>query len=86
LKTASLEVFQAQAVVPADFGLTHGYGIGFEVERREKLRRLRTRRSGAGYTAALVMNRKAGIGVIVLSNGAVNPTSVADRALDILSK
>jgi hypothetical protein len=35
LKTASLEAFQMQSVVPADLGLTHGYGIGFEVDRRE---------------------------------------------------
>jgi hypothetical protein len=32
------------------------------------------------------MNKKAAIGVIVLSNGAANPTSIAGRALDLLSK
>jgi hypothetical protein len=32
------------------------------------------------------MNRKAGVGVIVLSNGAANPDSIAQRCLDILSK
>jgi hypothetical protein len=51
-----------------------------------QLRRLWTRGAVAGYTAELLMNRKAGVGVIVLSNGAANPTSIAPRALDILSK
>ena len=34
----------------------------------------------------VLMNRKTGVGVIVLSNGAANPTSIAQLALDILSK
>jgi len=32
------------------------------------------------------MNRAKGIGVIVFSNGAVNPDGIANQALDILSK
>jgi hypothetical protein len=32
------------------------------------------------------MNRSAGFGVIVLSNGAANPASIAERSLDLLSK
>jgi hypothetical protein len=34
----------------------------------------------------LIINRSKGIGVIVLSNGAANPSSLAQRALDILSR
>jgi len=86
LKTASLEVFQMQTVVPADLGLTHGYGIGFEVDRRENYVAFGHGGAVAGYTASLLMNRKAGFGVIVLSNGAANPTSIAERSLDLLSK
>ncbi len=40
----------------------------------------------AGYTASLPINRRAGIGVVVFSNGAANPTNIAERSLDILSK
>ncbi|MGA3236103.1 MAG: serine hydrolase [Bryobacteraceae bacterium] len=86
LKTASLQVFQMQTVVPADLELTHGYGIGFEVDRRENYVAFGHGGAVAGYTASLLMNRKAGFGVIVLSNGAANPTSIAERSLDILSK
>jgi CubicO group peptidase (beta-lactamase class C family) len=86
LKTASLQVFQMQSVVPADLELTHGYGIGFEVDRRENYVAFGHGGAVAGYTASLLMNRKAGFGVIVLSNGAANPTSIAERSLDILSK
>jgi len=86
LKIATLENFQMQLIVPADLGLTHGYGIGFEVERRENYTEFGHGGAVAGYTASLLMNRKAGVGVIVLSNGTANPTSIAQRALDILSK
>jgi CubicO group peptidase (beta-lactamase class C family) len=86
LKTASLDRFQLQSPVPADFELTRGYGIGFEVERRENYTAFGHSGAVAGYTADLLMNRKAGVAVIVLSNGAVNPSSVAARSLDILSK
>jgi len=40
----------------------------------------------AGYTSALLINRQKGIGVFVFSNGAANPDSIADQALDMLSK
>ncbi|HXB68382.1 MAG TPA: serine hydrolase [Candidatus Acidoferrales bacterium] len=86
LKTASLEGFQTQSAVPADFGLANGYGIGFEVHRRENYVAFGHGGAVAGYTASLLMNRKAGVGVIVLSSGAVNPASLAERALDMLSK
>jgi CubicO group peptidase (beta-lactamase class C family) len=86
LKIATLENFQMQSIVPADLELTHGYGVGFEVERRENYTEFGHGGAVAGYTASLLMNRKTGVGVIVLSNGAANPTSIAQRALDILSK
>jgi len=86
LKTASLERFQLQSIVPANIGLTSGYGIGFDVERRDNYVAFGHGGAVAGYTADLLMNRKTGVGVIVLSNGAVNPSIVARQALDLLSK
>jgi CubicO group peptidase (beta-lactamase class C family) len=86
LKTASLERFQLQSIVPANMGLTSGYGIGFDVERRDNYVAFGHGGAVAGYTADLLMNRKTGVGVIVLSNGAVNPGSVTRQALDLLSK
>ncbi|MDR3699968.1 MAG: serine hydrolase [Candidatus Sulfopaludibacter sp.] len=86
LKTGTLESFQRQIVVPADFELTHGYGVGFEVERRGNYTEFGHGGAVAGYTASLLMNRKTGIGAIVLSSGAANPANVAQKALDILSK
>jgi CubicO group peptidase (beta-lactamase class C family) len=86
LKTPSLERFQLQSIVPANMGLTSGYGIGFEVERRENYVAFGHSGGVAGYTSDLLMNRKTGVGVIVLSSGAVNPGSVSRQALDLLSK
>jgi len=86
LKTASLERFQTQIEVPADIGLTSGYGIGFQVDRRDGYVAFGHGGAVAGYTSMLLMNRAKGIGVIVFSNGAANPGSLAERALDILSK
>jgi CubicO group peptidase (beta-lactamase class C family) len=86
LKTASLERFQKQMAVPADIGLTSGYGIGFQVDRRDNYVAFGHGGAVAGYTSMLLMNRTKGIGVIVFSNGAANPGSLAERSLDILSK
>jgi CubicO group peptidase (beta-lactamase class C family) len=86
LKKASLMGFQEQSAVPANIDLSQGYGIGFQVERRENYVAFGHGGAVAGYTAELMMNRKTGVGVIVLSNGAANPTAVAGRALDVLSK
>jgi CubicO group peptidase (beta-lactamase class C family) len=86
LKTASLENFQLHSIVPADLALTSGYGIGFMAERREGYSEFGHGGSVAGYTADLQMNRKTGVGVIVFSNGAANPTAIATQALNILSK
>ena len=86
LKTASLERFQLQSIVPANMGLTSGYGIGFDVERRDNYVAFGHSGGVAGYTADLLMNRKTGVGVIVLSNGAVNPGGIARQTLDLLSK
>jgi D-alanyl-D-alanine carboxypeptidase len=86
LKTTSLERFQMQSVVPANIGLTSGYGIGFQVDRRDNYAAFGHGGGVAGYTSMLLMNRPKGIGVIVFSNGAANPNSLAARSLDILSK
>jgi CubicO group peptidase (beta-lactamase class C family) len=86
LKKASLDRFQRQAIVPADIGLTSGYGIGFQVDRRDGYVAFGHGGAVAGYTSALLMNRAKGIGVIVFSNGAGNPDGIANQALDILSK
>jgi CubicO group peptidase (beta-lactamase class C family) len=86
LKPASLERFQMQTLVPADIGLTSGYGIGFEVERRDGYVAVGHGGAAAGYTAMLLINRLKGVGIVVFSNGAANPTGIAQRALDILSK
>jgi CubicO group peptidase (beta-lactamase class C family) len=86
LKKASLDRFQRQIIVPADIGLTSGYGVGFQVERRDGYVAFGHGGAVAGYTSGLLMNRTKGIGVIVFSNGAANPDGIADQALDILSK
>ena len=86
LKKVSLDRFQRQTIVPADIGLTSGYGIGFQVDRRDGYVVFGHGGAVAGYTSALLMNRAKGIGVIVFSNGAANPDGIANQALDILSK
>jgi len=86
LKKASLDRFQRQTIVPADIGLTSGYGIGFQVDRRDGYVTFGHGGAVAGYTSALLINRAKGIGVVVFSNGAGNPDGIANQALDILSK
>ena len=86
LKHASLQRFQAQSIVPADVALTSGYGIGFQVDRRDGYVAFGHGGAVAGYTAALLINRAKSVGVVALSNGAANPEAVAERALNMLSK
>lgn len=86
LKTATLKSFQTEMIVPADVGLNGGYGIGFDIERRDGYVAFEHGGAVAGYTAMLIINRSKGIGVIVLSNGAVNPGGLGDRILDMLSR
>jgi CubicO group peptidase (beta-lactamase class C family) len=86
LKLGSLEQFQMNSIVPADLNLTHGYGIGFETHRADSYIAFGHGGSVAGYTADLLMNRKAGIAVISLSSGAANPSVVGQKSLDLLSK
>lgn len=76
----------AQRTARVNVGLTSGYGIGFDVERRDDYVAFEHRGTVAGYTPMLLINRAKGIGVIVLCHGAANPASLAERALDILSK
>ena len=73
-------------IVPADLNLTRGYGIGFETHRADSYIAFGHGGSVAGYTADLLMNRKAGIAVIALSSGAANPSVVSQKSLDLLSK
>jgi len=86
LKTASLDRFQKQLAVPADIGLTEGYGLGFSVERRDGYIAFGHDGAVTGYTAALLMNRAKGVGVIVFSNGGASPDGIAERSVDLLSK
>jgi len=86
LAPAALDRFQAQMIVPADIGLTQGYGIGFEVQRRDNYVAFGHGGAVAGYTADLLMSRKGQVGVVVFSNGAANPATIAGKMLDILSK
>ncbi len=86
LKLGSLEQFQLNTIVPADLNLTRGYGIGFETHRADSYIAFGHGGSVAGYTADLLMNRKAGIAVIALSSGAANPAAVSQKSLDLLSK
>jgi CubicO group peptidase (beta-lactamase class C family) len=86
LRLSSLESFQLQTIVPADLALSRGYGIGFETERREGYTEFGHNGAVAGYTAELLMNRKSGVGVIVLSNGAANPAAIGQQMMDILAK
>ncbi|HEY4358081.1 MAG TPA: serine hydrolase [Acidobacteriaceae bacterium] len=87
LKAASLDHVQRELMVPANMGLTTGYGVGFQVDRHENYVAFGHGGSVAGYTAMLLMNREKGVGVIALSNGEVDPgRGMVGHALDILSK
>jgi CubicO group peptidase (beta-lactamase class C family) len=86
LKTSSLDHFQKQLVVPADIGLTSGYGIGFQVERRDNYVAFGHGGAVAGYTSELLINLHKGIGVIAFSSGAADPSSLVEQSLDLLSK
>lgn len=86
LKTPSLDRFQNQMAVQADSGLTSGYGIGFEVHRRNQYVVFGHGGSVAGYMSILFMIRDKGIGLIVFSNGAADPVGLAEQSLDILLK
>ncbi len=89
LKTASLERILTQTPVQADLELSSGYGLGVEVSRRDKYIVFGHSGAVAGYQAALYMNRKSGLAVILLANvlgTPLNTTGLAQRSLDILSK
>ena len=84
LKPTSLERFRE--FVPASAGLTSGYGIGFQVNRRDGYVALGHGGDVAGFHAMLLLNVAKGVGVVVFSNGSANPGTIANRALDVLSK
>ena len=82
--------YQNQYVVPTDEPGVGGYGLGIMFIRERRF--IAAGHSGAvsGFSAALYMNREAGVAVVVLSSaigkGAVNVDQLALRALDALSK
>lgn len=86
LKTSSLDRFQKQIIVPGNIELTSGYGMGFQVDRRDNYVAFGHGGSVAGYDAMLLINRQKGIAVIAFSNGAADPGSIAEQSLDLLSK
>jgi CubicO group peptidase (beta-lactamase class C family) len=57
LKTSSLQRYQNQMEVPADFNLSNGYGIGFMVMRRDNYVAFGHRGALSGYQTALYMCR-----------------------------
>ncbi len=89
LRTASLQRWLGGTAVPADIELTSGYGQGYEVSRRDGYVSFGHSGAVAGWGAALFMNRKTHVGVIVLASSQgtqVNPQDLAERSLDLLSK
>jgi CubicO group peptidase (beta-lactamase class C family) len=80
LSTASLERSIEQST-----NLSSGYGIGFEVRRRDNYIAFGHSGAVAGYSAGLYMNRKTGLAVIVLANTS-GKASLAMRSLDLLCK
>ena len=77
-------------VVPANVGLTSGYGIGFTVERRDNYVAFGHDGAVSGYQAALELNLDRELGVIVLANSfgpdALDSEALSLQALDLLSK
>ena len=84
LKLSSLE---NSLVLPASKA-DSAYGLGIMVVKRKNYTALGHDGAVAGYQAALMVNRKAGVGVILLANvlGTIDTTNMALRSLDILSK
>ena len=90
LKKTSLERYVNQMAASSDPQLSYGYGMGFEIMRRDHYIAVGHGGAVAGYQAALYMNRETHIGLIVLVNaigpGSVSSADLATRALDLLSK
>ncbi|HSC29246.1 MAG TPA: serine hydrolase domain-containing protein [Vicinamibacterales bacterium] len=74
-------------VASATGGLTSGYGIGFQVQRRGELVTYGHGGSVAGYRAQILYHPQSKSGVIVLRNvggGSFNPSALAQRMLATL--
>ena len=90
LAPSGLLRYQNQYVVPTGEPAVGGYGLGIMFIREGRY--IAAGHNGAvnGFSAALYMNREAGVAVMVLSSaigkGAVNVDELALRALDALSK
>lgn len=82
--------YQNQYVVPTGGPSVGGYGLGIMFIREGKYIAAGHGGAVSGFSAALYMNREAGVAVVVLSsaigNGAVNVDELALRTLDALSK
>jgi CubicO group peptidase (beta-lactamase class C family) len=75
-------------VLVAATDLTFGYGVGFQVNRREALVAFGHGGTTSGFLSQAVFDRDSKTGVIVLRNvtgGKLNPSRVALRALEIVS-
>jgi CubicO group peptidase (beta-lactamase class C family) len=90
LAPASLLHYQDQYVVPADAQSFNGYGLGIMFIRERRYIAAGHGGAVSGFSAALYMNRAAGVAAVVLASavgdGAVNVDELALRALDALSK
>jgi CubicO group peptidase (beta-lactamase class C family) len=87
---ASLLHYQDQYVVPADEQSFNGYGLGIMFIRERRYIAAGHDGAVSGFSAALYMNRAAGVAVVVLASavgdGAVDVGELALQALDALSK
>jgi CubicO group peptidase (beta-lactamase class C family) len=90
LAPASLLHYQDQYVVPADEQSFNGYGLGIMFIRERRYIAAGHDGAVSGFSAALYMNRGAGVAVVVLASavgdGAVDVGELALQALDALSK
>jgi CubicO group peptidase (beta-lactamase class C family) len=90
LAPSKLLRYQDQYVVPTDEPNVGGYGLGIMFVREGRYTAAGHGGAVSGFSAALYMNRAAGVAVVVLGSavgdGAVNVDELALRALDALSK
>ena len=89
LKTASLEKYLNQSEVPSNSQLSHGYGLGFMVSRRDDY--IAFGHGGAiPATGRPLHEPRRGHRRVVLANalgpGTVDTEDIALQSLDLLSK
>jgi CubicO group peptidase (beta-lactamase class C family) len=90
LAPAKLIRYQNQYVVPTGQAIPGGYGLGIMFIRMGRYIAEGHNGAVSGFSAALYMDREAGVAVVVMSSasgvGSVNADVLALRALDALSK